>query len=168
MKTVGSAWAWPAKSASSFAASSGCICPWPMAKASSSPATPPCWPAWKRPVSWPCVRAAALDWRAGDSVPTQPDSPSALPRQPQRLDGRRGRRLRHNRPGIGTDAAPERHLDPTHHPRWTRGEAGPWATACKCLPTRCGISRSTEFIPLQVHERKTMETPLPFTNTRRP
>ena len=29
------------------------------------------------------------------------------------------------RPGIGPDAAPERHLDPTHHPRWTRGEAGP-------------------------------------------
>ena len=30
-----------------------------------------------------------------------------------------------DRPGIGADAHPERHLDPTHHPRWTRGEAGP-------------------------------------------
>ena len=26
---------------------------------------------------------------------------------------------------LGLMPHPERHLDPTHHPRWTRGEAGP-------------------------------------------
>ena len=26
---------------------------------------------------------------------------------------------------LGLMPHPERHVDPTHHPRWTRGEAGP-------------------------------------------
>jgi hypothetical protein len=36
---------------------------------------------------------------------------------------------------------PERHIDPTHHPRWTRPpEAGGWRTDSNCFRTRSSIS----------------------------
>ena len=52
-------------------------------------------------------RGQVLDGTQSRSPATADRSPpSALPRQPQRLDGRRGRRLRRDRPGAGPDAAP--------------------------------------------------------------
>ena len=47
---------------------------------------------------------------------------------------------------LGLIPHPERHLDPTHHPRWTRGEAGRgWATDCECSVMQCSIFRDLTF-----------------------
>ncbi len=144
-RSLGPPGAWPARSAFSCAASNGCTCPWPMAKASSSPATPPRLPAWKRPVSWPCgMPLAPCSGRGGegsavgaqysvlstqysaatdlDSSPAAhlpfPDNPNGSMADVAGVCDTTGRVL-------GLMPHPERHLDPTHHPRWTRGEAGP-------------------------------------------
>ena len=41
-------------------------------------------------------------------------------REPQRIDARHRRRLRHNGRVLGLMPHPERHMDPWHHPFWTR------------------------------------------------
>ena len=41
---------------------------------------------------------------------------------------------------LGLMPHPERHIDPTQHPRWTRGEAGPVGDGLQVFLTRCNTS----------------------------
>ena len=112
------------------AASSRCTCRWPMPKASSSPATTRRCGSWTRPAS-SCCGIGPLDGRRRRRrqrcrIPTTPTARSADVAGVCDATGR----------VCGLMPHPERHIDPTQHPRWTRGDSRGAATACACFKTR--------------------------------
>ena len=109
------------RTVSSCEGSSGCTCRSRMRKGVSSPAMRPPSPGWSRRASSCCatrvLRPAAIRpmTNAASPIPANPNGAAANVAGICDTTGR----------VFGLMPHPERHIDPTHHPRWTRGEGRP-------------------------------------------
>ena len=112
------------------AASRRCTCRWPMPRGSSSPATKPNWLA-LADAGQLVLRYVSAPRREASRSRRSPTTPTARwPTWPAICDAT-GRVL-------GLMPHPERHIDPTQHPRWTRGEARP-RRRIEAVPKRGGV-----------------------------
>ena len=135
-RPLGAACTWPARSRCSSPASRRCTCPWRMPKASSCPRRARCWQTLDATASWCCATARELP--SGGAIALEPRVP--YPDNPNGSLGDVAGVCDATGRVCGLMPHPERHIEPTQHPRWTREAAPPRATDCACFRTRSTTS----------------------------